>query len=90
MFNNRYSEPNEQDQPSRNLLKNINIYIENSSLLEDINKLEKPETPLTDESLISLVLKYFYAFVYPDSINQKVSLDEINQLFHKYEHLCIH
>ena len=50
------------------------------SLAGLIEKLSRPGEPLTGPALVSLCLKYFFAYVYPESCDLAVSLDEVTEL----------
>ena len=64
---------------SPSILQNPDIYMEDS--LQDIIKvIENPEIEITNEILVNIVLKYIYAFFYPQSIQQQLPFFEINRL----------
>ena len=50
---------------------------EEQSLIDTINDLSDKRLVVTPKKVINLVIKYLYAYRYPDSINQKISLREI-------------
>lgn len=57
------------------------VYDPASSLSQIVEKLSDRKNAVTDDTLINLVVKYFFAYIYPESIDQKISLDEINEKF---------
>ena len=58
----------------------------NTSLTDDISFLSDSKNIVTDEKIINLVIKYFFAYRYNESRNEKIDLKEINELF-KIGHL---
>ncbi len=53
----------------------------NTSLTDDINFLSDSKNIVTDKKIINLVIKYFFAYRYNESRNEKIDLSEINELF---------
>jgi hypothetical protein len=65
---------------------NERIY-EDKSLKELIGDLSDPRILITDEKIINLVVKYFYAYRFPESISERVKLQDIEYIFdqaHRY------
>lgn len=52
-----------------------------SSLIDDISFLSNKKNEVTDEKIINLIIKYFFAYRYNESRNEKIDLKEINELF---------
>jgi hypothetical protein len=52
-----------------------------AALKQHIEQLCDPSTPVTDESLVSLVLKCFYAFVHDGMLDAPIALKDITELF---------
>jgi hypothetical protein len=50
------------------------------SLREDFERLANPGAPMADADILSFLLKYFHAYLYPGSEGQAVPLAEINAL----------
>ena len=51
------------------------------SLEDSIWKLSESKLWISDEKIINLIIKYFFAYRYPESSNEKVALKEIEELF---------
>lgn len=56
---------------------------EDTTLRQTTEKLSDKNVEITDDLLINLVTKYFYAFFYPGASDRKVPLKEIEELFTK-------
>jgi hypothetical protein len=65
---------------SFSILNNVDIYM-NNSLHTLIETIENPEIEITDALLVNLVLKYFYAFFFTESVHTVVPLEQINKIF---------
>jgi hypothetical protein len=50
------------------------------SLREDFERLALPSTPMGDADILSFLLKYFHASIYPGSESHAVPLDEVSSL----------
>lgn len=57
------------------------IYDETTPLLDDMSVLADKNIPVTDEAIINLITKYFFAYIYPESIDQAVPFSYIDQSF---------
>ncbi|MFO7727874.1 MAG: hypothetical protein R6X11_06065 [Desulfonatronovibrio sp.] len=57
-----------------------------ASLLEDIEKNSSPDARLTDGDIFNILIKYFHAYIYPDSISFRLSLKEITTCFNQFIH----
>ncbi|MBT3727364.1 hypothetical protein HOG21_07055 [bacterium] len=44
-------------------------------------QLSDKNVKITDELIINLIVKYFFAYRYPDSVDQKIPLSEIEDIF---------
>jgi len=55
-----------------------------SSLKQHIERLCDPSTPVTDESLVSLVLKCFYGFVHEGMLDTPIPLRDVTELFNLF------
>ncbi len=55
-------------------------------LLEDIRKCSSPDHQLLVEDIFNILVKYFYAYIHPDSITHKVPLKEITACFNRFIH----
>jgi len=53
-------------------------------LLSDIERMSRPGGALADEDVLSLLVKYFHAYIYPGSEAHAVSLSEISELFWRF------
>lgn len=53
-------------------------------LMEDIERLSRPEVVVSDEAIMNVLVKYFHAYIYPGSESHAVSLDEISELFWRF------
>jgi hypothetical protein len=56
---------------------------EDTTLRQTAEKLSDKNIEITDDLLINLVTKYFYAFFYPGAADRRVPLQEIEELFTK-------
>ncbi len=54
------------------------------SLVDDLERLSRPEAALPDEDIVSVLVKYFHAYIYPGSEGHCVSLGEISELFWRF------
>jgi len=54
---------------------------ENCSLKDTVETLKDSNMTVTDAALINLVIKYFFAYVYPETVDQTAKLHDIEQLF---------
>ena len=54
---------------------------DNLSLTSNIMQLSDKNVKITDELIINLIVKYFFAYRYPDSVDQKIPLSEIEDIF---------
>ncbi|MFP4108498.1 MAG: hypothetical protein ACLFT1_05390 [Desulfonatronovibrio sp.] len=61
-------------------------FYSSATLLEDIKKHSTPDTQLTDSDIFNILIKYFYAYIYPDSITVRLSLEEITTCFNQFVH----
>lgn len=61
-------------------------FYSSGSLLEDIKKSFAPDVQLTDGEIFNILIKYFYAYIYPDSISIRLSLREITTCFNQFIH----
>lgn len=60
---------------------------EDKSLKDIIDDISDPKLMLTDEKIINLIVKYFYGFRFPESISERVKLQDIEYIFdqaHRY------
>ena len=60
---------------------------ENKSLKEVIDDISDPRLLLTDQKIINLIVKYFYAYRFPESISERVKLQDLEYIFdqaHRY------
>lgn len=57
------------------------IYNSNTSLKQDIITSIRKDDVLSDEDIINIIVKYFISYIYPNKINSKISLEEINKIF---------
>jgi hypothetical protein len=57
------------------------IYEKNISLKETIDSLSDPTEKISDDKIINLIIKYFYAYKYPQSVDKRVPLKDIEELF---------
>lgn len=57
------------------------VYNCETSLKEDIDILCNPKILVDDDIIINIVVKYFYAYRYPESVFEKVNLKKIEELF---------
>jgi len=53
-------------------------------LVEDVERLSHPGVVLSDEDIISVLVKYFHAYIYPGSEAHAVSLADISELFWRF------
>jgi hypothetical protein len=53
-------------------------------LLGDIERLSRPGVALADEDVLSVLVKYFHAYIYPGSEAHAVPLDDISELFWRF------
>ncbi len=53
-------------------------------LEEDIARLARPEAAMSDADIISVLVKYFHAYIYPGSESHAVTLEEISELFWRF------
>ncbi len=60
---------------------NSDIYKQNTTLRQDVEILSNPDLIVTDDMVINIVTKFFYAYRYPLSVDKKVSLGDIENLF---------
>ncbi len=60
---------------------NSHVYNEKITLKQTINHLADKKNDITDEMLINLISKYFFAYFYNESVDQKVYLSQINEKF---------
>lgn len=54
---------------------------DNTTLKHTVETLSDKNIAITDDALINLVTKYFYAYFYPGAVDRKVPLKEIEELF---------
>jgi|GEM_PF-2123046 hypothetical protein len=59
---------------------NPSIY-SNNSLKKDIEEICEPNAVVTNEQIINIIIKYFFAYKYPETININLPLDDINIMF---------
>jgi len=59
---------------------NPNIY-ENTTLKQDIEFLLDSNKKISNNKIINILIKYFFAYKYNSSIDQKIQLADINELF---------
>ena len=59
-----------------------------TSLAETLQDLNNPKLIVTDDIVINLVLKYFFAYLYPETIAQRVDFKAIEQVFDRGEKYC--
>ena len=52
-----------------------------TSLAETLHDLNDPKIVVTDDAVINIVVKYFFAYFYPESISQKINIRDINEVF---------
>lgn len=57
------------------------IISKKTTLKEDIINAIRKNSPLTDNEIINIVVKYFVSYLYPDKINQQISEIDINYLY---------
>lgn len=57
-----------------------------TSLIFDIAEAEDPATELTGPLLMNILVKFFYAYVYPGSHEKVIPLEEISLLFDQFVH----
>lgn len=57
------------------------------SLREDFERLASPATPMADADILSFLLKYFHACLYPGSEDHAVALPEISTLLGRFYEL---
>ena len=62
-----------------------NIFLP-GSLKDDIEECADPETNLSDTLILNILIKYFHAYIYPDSISQRLSLKEISTCINQFIH----
>jgi hypothetical protein len=60
-----------------------------TSLAETLYDLNDPKIIVTDDAVINMVVKYFFAYLYPESIGQRVELKDIEQILERGEKYCI-
>jgi hypothetical protein len=65
------------------------IYDPSLSLNKTIEKLADPRVPVDENTLINLVAKYFYCYFIPDLVDAKLSLQDIERLFHRGNVFCV-
>lgn len=53
-------------------------------LLDDVERLSRPGVSMSDEDVLSVLVKYFHAYIYPGSETHPVSLGEISELFWRF------
>lgn len=53
----------------------------NDSLLNNIDEISQPNTIITNEQIINIIIKYFFAYKFPESIDTKVPLWDIETMF---------
>ena len=56
------------------------------SLKQDIQHCAAPDTILSDTLILNILIKYFHAYIYPDSISQRLSLKEISTCINQFIH----
>ncbi len=64
------------------------VYNPSRSLIHEIEILSTPETNIDIYDIINLVAKYFFAYIYTESINLKVKEEEINDIFNRFSFYC--
>lgn len=66
-----------------------NIYDSRLSLKQTVEKLSDPKLPVDENTLINLVVKYFYCYFLPDLVDAKLSLEDIERFFHRGNAFCV-
>lgn len=60
-----------------------------TSLAESLQEINDPKIIVTDHAVINIVVKYFFAYFYPESISQKVDFSDIQKIFERWTKYCI-
>lgn len=65
------------------------IYDASLSLNQTIEILSDSKNPVDEDMLINLVAKYFYCYFFPDLVDAKVSIQDVERLFHRGNMFCV-
>lgn len=85
-----HTDPQRQLPPTLSLLKRSHETViprpsyHPGSLRDDCQRLSHPATPMTDTDILSFLLKYFHACLYPGSEDHAVPLDEASELLGRF------
>lgn len=61
-------------------------FYSSASLQEDLKKHSLPDARLTNVDIFNILIKYFHAYIYPESISIRLSLKEITTCFNQFIH----
>ncbi|WP_245577866.1 hypothetical protein [Maridesulfovibrio bastinii] len=71
--------------PMKDLLLKDGIF-RRSSLDDDLEEAGDGSTPLSDALVLNILVKFFYAYIYPDSVQKELSLEDVTLLFDQFAH----